>query len=48
MGRRDKKVKQTLAEYYDRHGVMGEIVQAPVQFAYEVNSLPNPDPAMAG
>jgi len=35
MGRRVKKVKETLAEYYDRHGVMGEIVQAPVQFALE-------------
>jgi len=35
MGRRVRKVKETPAEYYDRHGVMGEIVQAPVQLALE-------------
>jgi hypothetical protein len=32
---RDKKVKESLPEYYDRRGVMGEIVHTPVQFALE-------------
>jgi hypothetical protein len=35
MGRQVKKAKETLAEHYDRHGVIGEIVHAPVQFALE-------------
>lgn len=35
MGKRASKIKETLAEYYDRHRVLGEILQAPVQFALE-------------
>ncbi len=35
MGRPVKKAQETVAEQYDRHGVLGEILHAPVQFALE-------------
>ncbi len=28
-------VKEKVAEYYDRHGVLGEIVEGPVEFSLE-------------
>jgi hypothetical protein len=35
MRSRDRKLRETLADSYDRRGVMGEIVHTPVQFALE-------------
>jgi predicted DNA binding CopG/RHH family protein len=30
-----RKVKERLAEYYDRHGVLGQLDQRPVEFALD-------------
>lgn len=35
MEKKVKRAKETPAEYYDRSGVMREIVEAPVEFALE-------------
>jgi len=35
MRSKTRKAKETLAEFYDRRGVMREIVDAPVRFALE-------------
>src|SRR5574341_1006743 len=35
MGKVIRKVKEPLAAYYDRHGVLGEIVPRRVEFALE-------------
>jgi len=35
MSRRGKAVKEDEAEYYDRHGVLGDVVDRPVEFALE-------------
>jgi len=35
MGRRTRKAKESLAEYYDRRGVLDEIVGGPVVFALD-------------
>jgi hypothetical protein len=35
MPRASRKGKEKLAEYYDRHGVLGEIVEGPVEFSLE-------------
>lgn len=33
--KRARAVKETPAEYYDRHGVLGELIDAPVEFALD-------------
>jgi predicted DNA binding CopG/RHH family protein len=33
MAGRARKLKEDLAEYYDRHGVLGELDERPVEFA---------------
>jgi len=33
--RKSRKVKENMARYYNRHGVLGEIVEEPVEFALE-------------
>ena len=35
MTKRGKTVKEDEAEYYDRHGVLGEIADRPVEFALD-------------
>ena len=35
MGTTSRKVKEHLAEYYDRRGVLGELEERPVEFALE-------------
>lgn len=35
MGKSARKVKENLAEYYDRRGVLGELEERPVEFALE-------------
>ncbi|HEV8441535.1 MAG TPA: hypothetical protein VGT40_25885 [Methylomirabilota bacterium] len=35
MAKTTRKVKERLAEYYDRHGVLGQLDQRPVEFALD-------------
>lgn len=35
MSKRGKSIREDQAEYYDRHGVLGEVVDRPVEFALE-------------
>jgi len=35
MGKMGRKAKEPLAKYYDRHGVMGQILEGRVEFALE-------------
>ncbi len=35
MGKRARKTKQKLADYYDRRGVLGEIDNRPIEFALD-------------
>src|SRR6266540_2742707 len=35
MGKSVRRLRESLAQYYDRRGVLGELVERPVEFALE-------------